>query len=140
VRVERYGPPRKPGQQVAVVSRRADLDLQAPLFASGAGFLVLPEDGPHVPIRSLRAGRGSVDIVALLRQLEADVVLAEGGPSMNGHLFASGVIDELCITFAPVLAGGDAPRIVRGGRGPACMQLAHLLEEDGFLFARFVHA
>jgi riboflavin biosynthesis pyrimidine reductase len=140
VRAERYGPPRKPGQQVAVVSRRADLDLRTPLFESGAGFLVLPEDGPDVSVRSQRAGRGSVDIVAVLQQLEADVVLAEGGPSMNGILLASGLIDELCVTIAPVLAGGDAPRIVRGAAAPTQLQLAHLLEEDGYLFARFVGA
>jgi riboflavin biosynthesis pyrimidine reductase len=137
-RTEQYGPPRKPGQQVAVVSRRANLALDTPLFTSGAGFLVLPEDGPDVPVRSLRAGRGGVDLAGALRQIDADVLLAEGGPTINGALLDSGLIDELCLTFAPLLVGGDSSRIVGGTRRPTPMQLAHLLEEDGYLFGRYV--
>src|SRR5215218_500940 len=40
VRIEGYGPPKKPGQRLGVVSRRGDLDLSTPLFTSGAGFLI----------------------------------------------------------------------------------------------------
>jgi riboflavin biosynthesis pyrimidine reductase len=140
VRAEHYGPPRKAGQKVAVVSRSAELDWTAALFTSGAGIAVLPEDGADVPVPTIRGGRGDVDLAAVLRQLDGQVVLAEGGPTLNGRLAAAGLIDELCVTLAPRLLGGRAKRIVVGPPAvePTTLELAHLLEEDGFLFCRYV--
>ncbi|HWC69097.1 MAG TPA: dihydrofolate reductase family protein [Acidimicrobiales bacterium] len=140
VRAEHYGPPRAAGQHVAVVSRRGDLDLSSALFTSGAGFLVLPEDGPDVPVHSVRAGNGTVDLSTALPLLEGDVVLAEGGPSLNGALLAADLVDELCVTFAPVLAGGGSSRIVRGPEHATRLELAHVLEEDGYLYCRYLRA
>ena len=140
VRAEHYGPPRRSGQKVAVVSRSAELDWTAALFTSGAGITVQPEDGADVPVPTIRGGRGDVDQAAVLRQLEGQVVLAEGGPTLNGQLAAAGLIDELCVTVAPRLLGGGAKRIVVGppAAEPTTLELAHLLEEDGFLFCRYV--
>jgi riboflavin biosynthesis pyrimidine reductase len=140
VRTEHYGPPRKAGQRIAVVSRSGELDWTAELFTSGAGIAVLPEDGPEVPVPTIRGGRGDVDLAAVLRQLDGEVVLAEGGPTLNGQLAAAGLIDELCVTVAPRLLGGGAKRIVVGppAAEPTTLELAHVLEEDGFLFCRFL--
>jgi len=142
VRAEHYGPPRKAGQKVAVVSRSAELDWTADLFTSGAGIAVLPEDGDAVPVPTIRGGRGDVDLAAVLRQLDGEVVLAEGGSTLNGQLAAAGLIDELCVTVAPRLLGGGAKRIVVGppAAEPTTLELAHLLEEDGFLFCRYVRS
>ena len=142
VRAEHYGPPRKAGQKVAVVSRSAQLDWTADLFTSGAGIAVLPEDGDAVPVPTIRGGREDVDLAAVLRQLDGQVVLAEGGPTLNGQLAAAGLIDELCVTLAPRLLGGGAKRIVVGppAAEPTTLELAHLLEEDGFLFCRYVRS
>ena len=142
VRAEHYGPPRKAGQKVAVVSRSAELDWTADLFTSGAGIAVLPEDGDAVPVPTIRGGREDVDLAAVLRQLDGQVVLAEGGPTLNGQLAAAGLIDELCVTVAPRLLGGGAKRIVVGPAAaePTTLELAHLLEEDGFLFCRYVRS
>jgi len=140
VRAEHYGPPRKAGQKVAVVTRSGNVDWAGELFTSGAGFAVLPEDGPEVPVPTIRGGRGDVDLAAVLRQLDGEVVLAEGGPTLNGQLAAAGLIDELCVTVAPRLIGGGAKRIVVGppAADPTTLELAHVLEEDGFLFCRYV--
>jgi riboflavin biosynthesis pyrimidine reductase len=143
VRAEGYGPPKKSGQQVAVVSRSGSLDWSSALFTSGAGVAVLPVDGPDLPaptIRAIRAGQGDVDLRAALAQLEARIVLCEGGPTLNGQLLAAGLVDELCLTVAPRLVGGDAKRIVAGPEAPTDLRLAQLLEEDGFLFYRYVRA
>jgi riboflavin biosynthesis pyrimidine reductase len=140
VRAEHYGPPRKAGQRIAVVSRSGELDWTAELFTSGAGFAVLPEDGPAVPVPAVRAGRGDVDLAAALAQLDGQVVLGEGGPTLNGQLAEAGLVDELCVTVAPRLIGGGARRIVAGppAADPTTLELAHLLEEDDFLFCRYV--
>jgi len=139
VRAEGYGPPRQPGQRIGVVSRSGRLDFDTPLFTSGKGFLILPVDAPPVPVPSVRAGVGGVEIAAALAQLDAEVVQAEGGSTLNGLLAAADCIDELNLTLSPQLNGGDGPRLTSGS--PAIsrrMHLAHVLEDDGFLFTRYV--
>jgi riboflavin biosynthesis pyrimidine reductase len=139
VRIEGYGPPRKRGQRVGVVSRRGDVDATSALFTSGAGFLILPDDAPPTPVDSVRAGRGDVDLAAALAQLDVDFVQAEGGALLNGALAAAGLIDELNLTISPVLAGGNGPRVTGGAAQLAHrMRLAHVLEDDGFLFTRYL--
>ena len=66
-------------------------------------------------------------------------VLCEGGPGLFGRVAGSGRLDELCLTYAPVLAGPGPDRIVGGPPlpSPVPLTLGHLLEEDGFLFARY---
>ncbi|MEP7048009.1 MAG: dihydrofolate reductase family protein [Ilumatobacteraceae bacterium] len=139
VRIEGYGPPRKPGQRVGVVSRSGDVDVSSSLFASGAGFLILPDDAPPTPVDSVRAGVGGVDLAAALGQLDAEFVQAEGGALLNGALSAADVIDEINLTISPQLAGGDGPRVTSGSvQLSRQMRLAHLLEDDGFLFTRYL--
>ena len=41
-------------------------------------------------------------------------VLTEGGPLFLGLLIEDDLLDELCLTVAPLLVGGVAPRIVTG--------------------------
>ena len=141
VRIEGYGPPRKRDQRVGVVSRRGDVDASSPLFTSGAGFLILPEDAPPTSIDAVRAGIGEVDFARALGQLDANFVQAEGGALLNGALSAADVIDELNLTISPQLAGGDGPRVTSGAAQVSRkMRLAHVLEDDGFLFTRYVRA
>lgn len=141
VRIEGYGPPRKPGQRVGVVSRRGDVDPTSALFTSGAGFLILPDDAPPTSLDSVRAGTGEVDLAGALAQLDADFVQAEGGALLNGALSAADVIDELNLTISPQLAGGDGPRVTSGSvQLSRKMRLAHVLEDDGFLFTRYLRA
>jgi riboflavin biosynthesis pyrimidine reductase len=93
--------------------------------------LVVVESGPD----------GRVDLAALLRSLREEGVralLCEGGPTLHGALQASGLVDDLFLTIAPKLSGGDATRIVEGELGEvARLQLSWLLEEDGELYARY---
>ena len=67
-------------------------------------------------------------------------VLTEGGPSLLGLLIEEDLLDELCLTIAPVLVGGGAPRIVTGvGQARTRMRVSHLLTEDeGYLYTRYV--
>ncbi len=139
VRIEGYGVPRKPGQRVAVVSRTGDIDYSTDLFTSGAGFMILPETAPQVPVDSIRSGIDTVDFVGALAQIDAAFIQAEGGAALNAALAAADVIDELNLTFSPVICGGDGPRLTAGA--PAVlhrMDLAHVLEDDGFLFTRYI--
>jgi riboflavin biosynthesis pyrimidine reductase len=141
VRAEGYGPPRKAGQRIGVVSHSGNVDTSLPLFASGAGFLIVPEDAPPQPIDTVRAGVGALDLVAAVAQLDADFVQAEGGPGLNGALLDADLIDELNLTISPQLAGGDGPRLItHAAAATRRLELAHVLEDEGFLFTRYVRA
>ena len=73
-------------------------------------------------------------------------VLTEGGPHLLAQVVAAGLLDELCLTVSPVLAGGGAGRILApAGRavappGPAGLRLAHVLEDRGELLCRYLRA
>jgi riboflavin biosynthesis pyrimidine reductase len=139
VRAEGYGPPKRPELRIAVVSRTADFDFDQPLWTSGRAILILPTDAPTVPVESIRAGVGQVDIAAAVAQLDARVVQAEGGSTLNGMLAAAGLIDELNLTISPQLNGGSGARLTAGAPELVTpMRLAHVLEDTGFLFTRYV--
>ncbi|OBB25203.1 hypothetical protein A5792_29490 [Mycolicibacterium peregrinum] len=67
-------------------------------------------------------------------------VLTEGGPSLLSMLIENDLLDELCLTVAPVLVGGVARRIATGpGHAHTRMRPAHLLTDDeGYLYTRYV--
>jgi riboflavin biosynthesis pyrimidine reductase len=139
VRAEGYGPPKRPGQRIVVVSRTGNVDYRAPLFTSGAGVLALPEDAPQVPIPTIRAGTGSVDVAGVMAQLDADVVQAEGGASLNAALAAADLVDELNVTLAPMVTGGDGPRLTNGAPDMTRrLRLAQLAEHDDYVFMRWL--
>lgn len=139
VRRDGYGPPKAPGVKVAVVSRTAQFDFDLPLWTSGRALLLLPEDAVDVPVPSIRAGRGDLDLPAAIAQLDADFLQAEGGPSLNGLLSAADLIDELNLSLSPQVVGGDGLRLTSHAPPVAHrMQLAHVLEHDSFLYTRYV--
>jgi len=66
-------------------------------------------------------------------------VQAEGGPMLNGLLASADLVDELNLTISPQITGGDGPRLTTGAEPLGQrMDLAHILEDDGFLFTRWV--
>jgi 5-amino-6-(5-phosphoribosylamino)uracil reductase len=167
VRSERYGPPKTPpelqaarvdrGQsalpRIAIVSRSLDLDPDLPIFADGAPrpLLLTTADAPDAQVERLRpladvevVGAESVEPGAALAVLAghgAATVLCEGGPSLNGQLIAAGVVDELNVTFSPLLVGGPSERVARGPQAAGLdLELAHLWQDGAVLLARYVRA
>ncbi|HEV7615378.1 MAG TPA: dihydrofolate reductase family protein [Solirubrobacterales bacterium] len=143
-RRERLGLPHDP--LVVIVSGRLDLPWNAPLFSEGGRVLIFTASTEEPPetATSLRVVRheGFVDIAAALRHLRQErgvrALLCEGGPGLHGELQAAGLVDELFLTIAPKLVGGEAPRIIEGELPEvAGLELAWLLEQDGELFARY---
>jgi riboflavin biosynthesis pyrimidine reductase len=86
------------------------------------------------------AGDDSVDLTAAVDFLATRGlcrVLCEGGPHLMGDLTASGHLDELCLTIAPTLVGGEHPRITAGARVRANLRPRLLLESEGTLLGRW---
>jgi riboflavin biosynthesis pyrimidine reductase len=140
---------------IAVVTRSGDLDPSALLFTRtevppliltcsrtfhdtrrrlGSVAEVIDASGPQsdsvdgATVLTILAGRG------LFR------ILAEGGPLFLGLLIGDDLLDELCLTIAPILVGGASKRIVTGvGHVHTKMRRAHLLADDeGYLYTRYV--
>jgi riboflavin biosynthesis pyrimidine reductase len=135
-----------PAPVMAVVTRR--LDVPDALVAPGT-IVVTTADADPAAVATLREtvevvteGRGRVDWPAVLAGFAErgwQRVLCEGGPSLHGELVEQDLVDELCLTIAPVLAAGDAPRIARGDTGVHLgLTLGHAVEADGGLLTRWV--
>jgi 5-amino-6-(5-phosphoribosylamino)uracil reductase len=54
------------------------------------------------------------------------------------ELAAAGLLDELCLTLAPLLVGGTGPRIAHGLPLDMTLRLAHVIETDDVLLTRWV--
>jgi riboflavin biosynthesis pyrimidine reductase len=81
------------------------------------------------------------ELLGSLREEGVRAVMCEGGPTLHASLQAAGLVDELFLTIAPKLSGGEGPRILEGLLPEVVeMELAWLLEEDGELFARYRRA
>jgi riboflavin-specific deaminase-like protein len=136
-----------PDPLAVLVSNRLDLPWDASLFADGGGDVVIftaSDEAPPdtaTPVHVVRHPDG-VDLEEALRWLRTDreirSVLSEGGPTLHGRLREGDLADELFLTIAPKLAGGEAPRILEGALPETEeLELAWLLESDGELFTRY---
>ena len=130
-----------------VVSGRLDIPWDASLFTEGAGevliFTTSETEAPETrtPVGVIRH-EGRVDLAAALTHLrtERDVrtLLCEGGAMVHAQLIEAGLVDELFVTHAPKLAGGEGPGLVTGlPELERPLELAWLLEQDGELFGRY---
>ncbi len=135
-----------PDPLMVIVSGRLDLPWDAPLFTDGGRVLIFTasEAEPPATATPLEIVRheGFVDVAEALRLLREEhgirALLCEGGPGLHGELEGGGLVDELFLTIAPKLVGGEAPRILEGELPVvADLELAWLLEHDGELFARY---
>lgn len=115
-----------PSGGLVLLPARADLDRWR--AALGAG-------------RVLVCGQDRVEVDLALAQLAArglTRVLVEGGPTLLGQVIAAGRLDEICLTLAPLLVGGDAPRAASGLPAEVPVRPVHLVECDGSLLGRWL--
>jgi riboflavin biosynthesis pyrimidine reductase len=139
-----------------IVSGRLALDGDIPLLREpGARVAVLTASpaslsmpAPGATVDYVRAGRGQLDLGAALAELAdrfaIQTLLCEGGPHLARELLAGGLVDELFLTVAPLLAGGEpagseALRILAGAElePPATLELLDVLRSDSYLFLRY---
>jgi riboflavin-specific deaminase-like protein len=150
LRRRRQADGRRAPAPIVVVSRSLALDPETPLFAEATTPTIVvtcaaaPADrlewlSATAPV--VVAGEDHVDFHAALDELAERFglphVLCEGGPHLNGALFAAGVVDELCLTVAPLITGATAPTIVQPPVPSTGMRLQTLCEQDGELYARY---
>jgi riboflavin biosynthesis pyrimidine reductase len=139
---------------IALVTRTLGLNLASHLFTEtppDARTIVITCAASDADLRAetakvadvIVAGEETVDLVEAVSALEKrglGRVLCEGGPQLFGDLTADGLVDELCLSLSPMLAGPGASRIIAGQPSSANrMRLAQVIAgDDGFLFLRYL--
>jgi riboflavin biosynthesis pyrimidine reductase len=163
VRQEHYGPVRlnadvqarrqarqqAPLPRLAIVSNRADLNPDAPVFGGDDPPLLLTTAAAADRRADLAGvaevvacGEKSVDIPMAVEELRARQlgrILCEGGPTLFHSLLVADRIDEFCCTSSPCLVGAGHRTLI-GDRAisPAIhLRLSAVLEGDGMLLARY---
>lgn len=164
-RAESYGPARFSAAQEELRGDRRGLAPPPIAVVSETGRLPSSLfDGPQQPIlmtsdRAARthrltqdsrwqvmvSGDDSVDLataVGLLRAEGLPRILCEGGPTVLDQLVGADLVDEICVTIAPLLAGsqpvGHRPQSRRSL--PDSLGLEHALLCDGYMFLRYRRA
>lgn len=141
-RTEGYKPSSLP---IAIVSR--SLDIPEVLLVAGQ-VVITTTDAPAAKIDALRetveviaVGQDQIDWTAVLDAFATrgwQHILCEGGPTLHGDLTALDLVDEVCLTIAPTMAAGAAPRIAHGRQAVEHpMHLAHAIEVDDVLLTRW---
>ena len=134
---------------IAVVSRRASLDPASRLVTGAVSPTILitcaaadagrREALAAAGVRVLVCGDDEVDLSLALDELAAlghEQVLCEGGPALFRDAVAAGVVDELDLSIAAALVGGQQ-RLLHGLPDVVRLDLRQVLEEDGTLFTRY---
>ena len=111
------GKPRAP--VAAVISASGDLPLDARFFTTRDfdAYLYLADSAPPERRAALEAtGRPIVTVAAgdetpamlhhMRHELDARLVLLEGGPTLNGDFFRRRLVDEFFLTLGPLIVGG----------------------------------
>jgi riboflavin-specific deaminase-like protein len=138
-----------------IVSASLDLAGTIPLLGEAGAHVVILTPSPAgelaasaATVEYVRTDRaGTLDLSQALVQLGerwgVRSMLCEGGPHLNGALLAAGLVDELFLSLAPKLGGGEDPaaalRIVCGPEldPPLQLRLNEVLESEGCLLLRY---
>jgi 5-amino-6-(5-phosphoribosylamino)uracil reductase len=97
------------------------------------------------PATVIDAGKDTVEfprMIDALHDLGYERVLCEGGPGLLGRLIATGLLEELCLTTAPLILGAGPATMLADVRlpGPAGWNLASVHLDGDQLFSRYRRA
>ncbi|GAA1389121.1 pyrimidine reductase family protein [Catellatospora chokoriensis] len=132
-----------PHPRFAVVTRGGDVPERFFADPPARPIVITYASAPHAypdAAEVIDCGDSSVDPAVMVAELAArglSQILCEGGPHLLGSLVAADLVDELCLTVSPTLAGPGSVRIVAGPpAAPHRMTPAHVLTDGTHLFLR----
>jgi riboflavin biosynthesis pyrimidine reductase len=138
---------RSSGPALVLVSRSLELDPGDACFTGPAVVITCAAADPvrRAALQDVTevvvAGDDEVDLPAAVRALHERGLrrlLCEGGPTLLTALLTAGLVDELCLTTAPVLLGSAPSLLVQSLAAPLDLDLVHLVDgEDGSLLTRW---
>lgn len=134
---------------LCTVTRSGRVSREIPLLSDPDARMIVYSGAPlslgdvAASVQVVTVDPGRLTVASALRDLrsrhDARLVLCEGGPTVLAQLIEQRAIDELFVTLAGRIAGGDGPTIISGLTvpEPLALSLQWLLERDGSLFARY---
>jgi 5-amino-6-(5-phosphoribosylamino)uracil reductase len=132
-----------------IVTRTGAAPLGVRLFAEAEARIVLfsaqPPSGEsaaqisYEPLSPRDPRPLSAVLSTLRRRYGVRTLLCEGGPRLFDAMLREHLVDELFLTVAPTLAGGDGPAVASGPppAQPLDLRLAALLRREGSVFLRY---
>jgi 5-amino-6-(5-phosphoribosylamino)uracil reductase len=144
-----------PVPPIAVVSRRCSIGATSLLLTdTEVAPMVFTTSAAPAERRAAVAAAGAEVVIAGSDDVDLALVLAElgdrglrrvcceGGPTLFGDLIAADLVDELCLSVAPLLTAGDAGRIAHGPvlAAPVALRLAGVLHAGDLLMLRYLRA
>jgi riboflavin biosynthesis pyrimidine reductase len=164
VSAENYGPIRLSDEQRARREARGEMSDPRLAVVTAHGSLaptlrIFTGDGPPPLIvtvsRALEdrpdleqlgeaviVGEETIDPAVMLEQFRKrglDRVLCEGGPYMLTSLIDGDLVDDMCLTVSPYLAGSQPTTLQPASDriAPTRLELRHALQRDGLLYTRY---
>ena len=81
------------------------------------------------------------DVQTIVQGLSGNICVLEGGSNLNNQMLRANLIDEICLTIAPMFVGGTTPRIFEGDLfNHESWTLAHVCHDSGFVFLRYLRS
>jgi 5-amino-6-(5-phosphoribosylamino)uracil reductase len=137
----------EPDALAVVVSASLNLPSHLPLLQEPDQRVIVATDsneeleGTEAHVDYLRTGDDLPLMLSRLREEHGvSSVLCEGGPTLNSHLFAADLVDELFMTIGSQVVGGENALTIVAGRpllAPVRAELIWLYEGGGDLFGRW---
>ncbi len=109
----------QPGKTLIAVGSGLETERKVALTQAGAELIELPSQNGMVDLRELLIALGKREIAS---------VLVEGGGTLIGSLFDTGLVDKVTAFIAPTIIGGKEAKTPVGGQGVAKMADALRLE------------
>lgn len=81
---------------VVYLSQEASVERKEAIEATGRPVVALDSDDELASM-----------LLHMREKLQVDVLLVEGGPTLNGDLFSQGLVDEFFLTLGSVVVGGE---------------------------------
>jgi riboflavin biosynthesis pyrimidine reductase len=135
-----------PRPVVAILTRSGMVPWEVGLFAEPdvsvvvcSGAEVSVPAGIAADVQVAPVAEPAAALAALRERCGAAVVLCEGGPRVLHAVASDGLLDDLVLTIAPLLVGGDAPGLLAGPElePPRGLVLAGLWRADDHAFLHY---
>jgi riboflavin biosynthesis pyrimidine reductase len=145
-RARRQAAGQAPDPPLVILSRSFDIPWEAPLFEAAEQPVLIytavrgevPDVAAPVEVVVLEPYT-SAAALAGLRARGVRALLSEGGPTLFRGLLQEGLVDELFLTLAPEIVGGEERQLIPGPPLDPVIELSlqWVLHADGELFLRY---
>jgi riboflavin biosynthesis pyrimidine reductase len=149
MRAERYSP-MIGRSRIAIVSASLDLPWEERAFRESTHTPIVLTDGSASAEAMGRAkehadlivvpelGRDAGAVVGALHARGLERIVCEGGAKLLGSLVEAGAVDEFDVAVSPLLMFEGQPLLDAHLVQPMNVTLAHVIEDDGFIFTKYL--